>query len=140
MIAITRFASLSGKRVVSQSRFLNPIRSMSVTALEDLDAVEKFSESNDKSILYFTATWCPPCKAIKPIYSELSDIHDKDGIAFGKVDVDEAADAAAEHGINSVPTFIFFNKKVPMKRFSGADRSQLETLIEELKANDSSSS
>lgn len=27
--------------------------------------------SGRKSIVYFTAKWCPPCKMISPIYDEL---------------------------------------------------------------------
>ena len=35
---------------------------MSVIHLDGEEAVEKFRMINQKSILYFTATWCPPCK------------------------------------------------------------------------------
>ena len=53
-------------------------------------------------------------------------------VAFGKVDVDDNADAAMAHMINAVPTFIFFDGEDPVERFSGADQNQLEALIKDL--------
>ena len=37
-------------------------RCMSVTNISDLEATEKFTETNPKSVLYFTATWYVPFK------------------------------------------------------------------------------
>jgi len=105
-------------------------RFMSVINISDLDATEKFTELNTKSVLYFTAQWCPPCKAIKPAYEELSDKY-KD-VAFGKIDIDENQDAAMEYNITSVPTFIFFNGNNTYGQFSGADQAQLESVIKTL--------
>jgi len=105
---------------------------MSVITLSDDKSVEKFRVINSKSILYFTATWCPPCKAIKPVYESLSKDHPE--VAFGKIDVDDNPDAALDFQIRSVPTFLFFNRDEVISKFSGADRSQLEEQIIALKA------
>ena len=75
---------------------------------------------------------CPPCKAIKPVYEELATKYTD--VAFGKVDVDDNSDAAMEHQISAVPTFIFFDGEDPIERFSGADPNQLETLIKDLES------
>lgn len=58
-------------------------------------------------ILYYTATWCPPCKAISPVYEKLSEKYQN--IVFTKIDVDQLPEAAAAASIRSVPTFIFTN-------------------------------
>ena len=55
-----------------------------VVVLSDLDAVEKVTDSSS-AILYYTATWCPPCKVIKPVFHGLSEDHE--GIVFGQVRV-----------------------------------------------------
>ena len=81
---------------------------------------------NKQHVMYFTAVWCPPCKAIKPVYEEMSKKYE--GVSFGKIDVDENSDAAQEFQISAVPTFIFSNGE----RFSGADPNQLESLIKAL--------
>lgn len=111
------------------------VRMMSVVTLSDKDAVSKFTTINDKSIVYFTATWCPPCKVISPVYDDLSKKHADDNIAFGKVDVDENDGAAIDFEISAVPTFVFFDGENVRERFSGADTNQLEQLIANL--NDS---
>lgn len=103
--------------------------SASVTTLSDGDAVSKFRTLHAKSVLYFTATWCPPCKMISPAYDELSEKYAD--VAFGKVDVDENQGAAAEFGINAVPTFVFSEGEEVANRFSGADKGQLERLVKD---------
>eukprot|EP00591_Stephanopyxis_turris_P002090 CAMPEP_0195524518 /NCGR_PEP_ID=MMETSP0794_2-20130614/24410_1 /TAXON_ID=515487 /ORGANISM="Stephanopyxis turris, Strain CCMP 815" /LENGTH=106 /DNA_ID=CAMNT_0040654761 /DNA_START=146 /DNA_END=466 /DNA_ORIENTATION=+ len=105
---------------------------MAVTSLDEEGSVGKFTTENSKTVLYFTATWCPPCKAIKPIYDELSDKYPD--VSFGKVDVDANADAAMEFEIRSVPTFALFNGDSPFEKFAGADSDKLEKSI--LKLND----
>eukprot|EP00554_Chaetoceros_debilis_P012879 CAMPEP_0194114180 /NCGR_PEP_ID=MMETSP0150-20130528/19206_1 /TAXON_ID=122233 /ORGANISM="Chaetoceros debilis, Strain MM31A-1" /LENGTH=134 /DNA_ID=CAMNT_0038804305 /DNA_START=99 /DNA_END=503 /DNA_ORIENTATION=+ len=109
----------------------NASRNMSsVINLSDGSAINKFEDIKKKRILYFTAVWCPPCKMIKPVYTKLAKEYPE--IAFGKVDIDEAQDAAMDFEISSVPTFIFFNDKDTIGRFSGADENQLENLIKNL--------
>eukprot|EP00555_Chaetoceros_dichaeta_P002970 CAMPEP_0198248696 /NCGR_PEP_ID=MMETSP1447-20131203/427_1 /TAXON_ID=420782 /ORGANISM="Chaetoceros dichaeta, Strain CCMP1751" /LENGTH=144 /DNA_ID=CAMNT_0043933171 /DNA_START=30 /DNA_END=467 /DNA_ORIENTATION=- len=98
-----------------------------VYTLADESAIQNFRKihSEGKSILYFTANWCPPCKTIKPIYEKLSNEHTD--IAFGKVDIDDNAEAAMEFKVSSVPTFILFNGEEKFDTFAGADKNRLET-------------
>lgn len=72
----------------------------------------------DKSVLYFTAKWCPPCRRIGPFFAELSE--ETPSVTFGKVDIDENGDAAQMAGIMSVPTFKFFkvNSKTALANLS----------------------
>ncbi|KAL7533607.1 hypothetical protein ACHAWF_004557 [Thalassiosira exigua] len=113
------------------SPFRPSLRSASsVVTLSDGDAVSKFRSINGKSVLYFTATWCPPCKMISPVYDGLSEQHPD--VAFGKIDVDENQDAAAEYRIEAVPTFVLAREGETTGRISGADRDQLEKLVQEL--------
>lgn len=67
---------------------------------------------------------------IAPIYTELASKYPN--IAFGKVDVDENQDAAVEFQIQAVPTFVFSKNKESVNKFSGADKDQLESLLQEL--------
>jgi thiol-disulfide isomerase/thioredoxin len=103
---------------------------MAVTVLSDGDAVSKFRSVNPKSVLYFTATWCPPCKMISPIYAALSETYPD--VAFGKIDIDDIQDSAMEFKISAVPTFVFSRGEDAVNKFSGADKVQLEKFVKEL--------
>lgn len=124
------FGGLS--RASPHLRFSSRAMSSSVITLSDNDAVEKFKAINDKAILYFTATWCPPCKMIKPVYEKMSSAHPE--VKFGKVDVDDNQEASMNHEIQAVPTFIVFKDNGVIDRFSGADQKQLEDAVSKLKA------
>ncbi|XVF53759.1 hypothetical protein PTKIN_Ptkin05aG0124800 [Pterospermum kingtungense] len=78
-------------------------------------------------ILYFTATWCGPCRFISPLYTSLAVKYAK--VAFLKVDIDEARDVAAHWNISSVPTFFFIKNGKEVDKVVGADKSALERKI-----------
>ena len=84
--------------------------------LGDDSAFNKISETNTKKILYFTATWCPPCKAIAPIFETLSKKHPD--LSFVKIDVDSLTETAQKYQIRSVPTFIFMNGQTRLAQVS----------------------
>lgn len=67
---------------------------------------------------------------ISPIYDELSAKYPD--VAFGKVDVDDNQDAAVEFKISAVPTFVFSKGEESVTTFSGADKGQLEKLVQDL--------
>jgi len=52
-------------------------------------------------VLYFTAPWCGPCKALGPIIEGLSG-----EIPFKKINIDNEMDFAAQYSVRSVPTLI----------------------------------
>ena len=52
-----------------------------------------------KTIKYFSATWCGPCKAFKPVMQEVAN----DGYSVEFIDVDQSQDTATKYGIRSVP-------------------------------------
>ena len=55
-----------------------------------------------KQILYFSATWCGPCKNFKPIMESISN-----SIPVQFIDVDQNPTLAAQYNIKSIPTLIF---------------------------------
>ncbi|XVF09430.1 hypothetical protein REPUB_Repub07fG0092100 [Reevesia pubescens] len=78
-------------------------------------------------ILYFTATWCGPCRFISPLYTSLAAKYAK--VVFLKVDIDEARDVAARWNISSVPTFFFIRNGKEVDKVVGADKNTLERKI-----------
>ncbi|CAN0412135.1 unnamed protein product [Pylaiella littoralis] len=84
----------------------------------------------EKSVVYFTAKWCPPCRRIGPFLAELS--NETPSVAFGKVDIDDNDGAAQMAAIKSVPTFKFFKGGKEIDSMSGADSNLLEANVARL--------
>ena len=55
-----------------------------------------------KEILYFSSTWCGPCKNFKPIMESVSN-----SIPVQFIDVDQNPALATQYNIKSIPTLIF---------------------------------
>ncbi len=54
------------------------------------------------------ADWCGPCMQFAPKFDQLSAANEGK-VRFVKINVDEFEEVAAELGIRSVPTFLFFD-------------------------------
>jgi thiol-disulfide isomerase/thioredoxin len=59
----------------------------------DNSAFETLKVLDGKKVLYFTASWCPPCKVIGPIVEKMA--KSNPDITFVKIDIDELPEAAA---------------------------------------------
>ena len=53
-------------------------------------------------ILYFTASWCGPCKALAPTVQQLQ----SEGLNIQKVDIDNNQALSTQYSVRSVPTLI----------------------------------
>ena len=54
-------------------------------------------------VIYFTASWCGPCKSLKPVAQEVSM---ETGVPLDFVDVDQNRETAMSMQVSSVPTLI----------------------------------
>ncbi len=69
-----------------------------------------------KTMKYFSATWCGPCKSFKPVMNEIAG----EGHQIAFLDVDQNKDMASQYNIRSVPTTIIEENGVEVDRFVGA--------------------
>lgn len=72
-----------------------------------------------KKILYFTASWCQPCKSFAPIMEQVSQT-----VKVEKIDVDALPNVASAYNIRSVPTVVILNGNTEVSRFTGARPAQ----------------
>jgi thioredoxin 1 len=68
-----------------------------------------------KTMKYFSATWCGPCKAFKPIMNEIAN----EGYSVEFIDVDQSQELAAKYGVRSVPTVVIEENGKEVSRFVG---------------------
>ena len=80
----------------------------------------------------FWAPWCGPCKMVGPIVETLAD-ENAGKLNVGKLNVDENSSLAAQFGVRSIPTLIFFKAGKEVKRIVGAqNKNQLQKAIDEV--------
>lgn len=66
-------------------------------------------------VLFFNASWCGPCRQMKPIVSQLR----RQGYRLRDIDVDKNRSLAQKYGISGIPTFVFIKNGSEVHRFSG---------------------
>lgn len=75
------------------------------------------------------ATWCGPCKAMAPIFSEAKEKYEGK-IKFVKLDVDEENSLAKKLGISAMPTFIIYKDGGAVgQKTGGMDRETFENWL-----------
>ena len=149
----TNMRSTNTSSSSSSSSFSSPTSSPTSTSSvhildESIQSLEDLLSKNisGKAILYFTASWCGPCKTISPIFSSIASSSSSSSssyffrnetkssdILFVKIDVDENLAAALEYGIQSVPTFMAVSGGKVVKIWNGVDERILIDEVEKLK-------
>ena len=71
-----------------------------------------------KQILYFTASWCGPCRILGPIMESV-----KGQVNFSKLDVDVEQDLAVKYKVRSVPTLVLVENGVEKSRLVGVHQA-----------------
>ncbi len=71
--------------------------------------VEKVAVSSGLPKLWdFWATWCPPCKELKPVIEALEEEY-KGRIEVRSIDVDQNKELAARFEVKAIPTLVFLD-------------------------------
>jgi thioredoxin 1 len=70
-------------------------------------------------VMDFWAEWCGPCRMMNPVIARLEKEYEG-RVKFIKIDADNNSALTSEHGVMSLPTFIFEKNKNEVARVIGA--------------------
>ncbi len=103
-----------------------------VAAIQGSRFQDEVVKSDRPVVVDFYADWCGPCKIIEPIIHKLSEEY-QGKVKFVKVDTDANQELAAQFGIMSIPTVMFFSKgKVEDIVIGAVPSSVLKSKVETL--------
>lgn len=89
-------------------------------------------EGEGAAVVDFYADWCNPCKMLAPVFDEMEKAF-SEKCAFYKVNIDNEGALAAERGVMSIPTIIFFKGGVESERVVGLiTRGEFEEKLTQL--------
>ncbi|KAL3637160.1 hypothetical protein CASFOL_019459 [Castilleja foliolosa] len=115
-----------GMEVTDQGRQVIEIRSF-IELKVKLRATEKAS---GLAVLYFTATWCEPCRYMADIGQVISGFAEKyPKVVFLKVDIDEAPFVAAEYKPTLLPSFFFVRNGREIDNYLEVDMDLLQAKL-----------
>ena len=79
-------------------------------------------------VLDFWATWCGPCRMLAPVIEALAE--EFPNVKFGKINVDEEQELAANFRIQSIPTLVFIkDEKIVHTEIGYKDKESLALII-----------
>lgn len=100
------FLSCNGDAKSSESS--DNMQQNAVATTNDAPASKMTVEDGKPMVVDFSATWCPPCQALKPVFAKLTKEYEG-RITMVTVDVDENNEMAAKFNVQSIPTIIYFD-------------------------------
>ena len=88
-------------------------------------------KKEDISVIQFSASWCSPCKTLKPVMDKLSDEY-KDRANFYITDIEESGiNTGSAAGIRGVPTVIIYKKGIEVDRkVGGVPESHMKEFLD----------
>lgn len=105
--------------------------SPNVTPVDDTRFQREVLESPKPVLVDFTATWCPPCRALAPVLDAIAaDFQGR--LKVTSLDVDANPESAQCYGIRSVPALLLFKEGKVVQQLLGArPRARLEQELRE---------
>jgi thioredoxin 1 len=89
--------------------------------VEDVVGKKAFAEvlkNNDIVLVDFHATWCPPCRKLKPTINGIANKYHPD-VKVAAVDTDKNQDVARSHGVSGIPDVRLFQDGKQIHKWVG---------------------
>lgn len=94
--------------------------------------IRELIDENTHVMVQFGATWCSPCKQLKPKVEKIS--LESPDIVFAYIDVEESQRFSSESAVMSVPTVIAFRNSDEIGRVVGNNEDGVKGLVEKLRS------
>lgn len=95
------------------------------------DNIQDLIDGNTHVMVQLGASWCYPCKQLKPKVEKIS--FESPDIVFAYVDIDASPSYCMKSKVMSVPTVIGYNNGVEVDRVVGSNESAVKDLLEKLR-------
>ena len=91
---------------------------MAVVTITKENFEQEVLQSAKPVLLDFWASWCGPCRMLRPVVDEVAE--ERGDVKVGKVNVDEQPELAGEFGVMSIPTLLVFEQGKLVRQAVGA--------------------
>jgi thioredoxin 1 len=95
---------------------------------------EELNESiknGGRTLVWFSAEWCGPCKVIKPVLEKLEE-EVSESLKIVKADISKTEDNTKKFNIRSIPTCVLVDGENEIARFSGVkNEEQIKKFLED---------
>jgi thioredoxin 1 len=106
-------------------------QSQNITEVTDANFASAIAGSSGLAMVDFWAAWCGPCRIIAPFVEQLADEY-AGRVTVGKLDVDANQQTAAQFGVRSIPTILFFRDGKVVDQLVGAvPKAALDSKIQQ---------
>ena len=90
---------------------------MAIQEIMSADFEEVVLKSETPVLVDFNATWCGPCRMLKPTLDQVA--AERPDVKVVGVDIDENMDLAEEYGVFSIPCLVLFKDGAEAERSVG---------------------
>lgn len=95
------------------------------------DNIREIIDGNTHVVVQFGASWCMPCKQLKPKVEKIS-LENPD-VVFAYIDVESSPQFCVESEVMSVPTTIGYFNSIEVDRVVGNNESSVKELVEKVR-------